>query len=421
MAIGPVDRFGNPIDAAVSYARGKILAREVDETLRQRHGHAVMREWFAKKGDAGLYNLTGLIRGFPFKEGDEEGLESHLHFHVRWERQLEDLALRILGGDAAIHDGFLATRVTAGILAIMVTMLKQGDRVLSLVAADRSHPSIRQAVTLAGGEFKETIGLEEFERTLKSEASPALVVITTISPSKHHLPAAKVLRAVELARTTGAMVMLDDAHMATRLAFYDEAPGLALGRPDFLVWSLDKHLTGPRSGFVAGRKEHIHKIRARAFALGLEAQPAQYVAGVRALEAFKTAPIREAGELARNLLPLLQSETGNRAYMAGPGVAIGGEDLLALALDRANDRRTELVPVEAASIASFAMLQAYGIVTIPVTGMPGAASVFRLMMYPDGHRLGVSRLLDAARHAISELVAVLDQPARARALLLGNA
>lgn len=412
------DRFGNVIDPAVAYARGSILASEVDETARQRHGYAIVREWFRRGGQDAVYNLTGLIRGFPFAPGDDEWLRSYMHFGAQADGQLEAVALKILGGEPAEHDGFLATRVSAGILAIMLALIEPDDLVVSLVPADRSHPSIRQAVDLARGRFVEVIGLPALEAALAG-SKPKLVVISTIAPSKHHLAAADILRAIELARTAGGLVMLDDAHMAARIAYYGEEPGLALGHPDVVVWSLDKHCGGPRSGFVAGIRKLLPKIRARAFALGLEAQPAQYVAGLRALERWDPEPIRAAGEMAKRLFPVLQQDCGHRAYMAGPGLAIAGEDLQAMALERAGGPPA-IVPVETVAVASFAMAERDGIITIPVSGMPGAACVFRLMMFPDGTRLGDARLVESWRHAFEVLARLVGDPAKSRRLILGD-
>ncbi len=412
------DRFGNAIDPAVSYARGSILAGEVEETLRQRHGYALIRERFRRYGDAEVFNLTGLIRGYPFADDDREWLQSYIHFGARLDGQLEAVALKILGADPEEHDGFLAARVSAGILATMLALLRPDDAVLSVVPADRSHPSIKSAVELARGRFSEVVGVVAFEAALADGQRPALVVISTIAPSKHHMPVKEVRQAIEGARRAGALVMLDDAHMAARIAHYGEEPGMAL-RPDVVVWSLDKHLGGPRSGFVAARKDLLRRIRARAFSLGLEAQPALYVAGLRALEAFDPVPIQEAGAMARRLFPELQALTGGRTYMAGPGLAVHGEDFLDLALARAPGRRAALVPMEAVSVASFAMTERDGIVTIPVTGMPGLACVFRLMMYPDGRRLGDARLMESVRHGLDRLVSVLDDRNRAAAIVMG--
>jgi L-seryl-tRNA(Ser) seleniumtransferase len=411
------DRFGNLIDPAVAYARGPILAGEVEETLRQRHGYALVREWFRRGGHAAVYNLTGLIRGFPFAPGDEDWLRSYMHFGAHADGQLEAVALKILGGEPEEHDGFLATRVSAGILAIMLALVEADDLVVSLVPTDRSHPSIRQAVELARGRFVEVIGLPAFEAALTG-ARPRLVVISTIAPSKHHLAAADTLRAIELARRAGALVMLDDAHMAARIAYYGEDPGLKLGHPDIVVWSLDKHCGGPRSGFVAGLRTLVPKIRARAFALGLEAQPAQYVAGLRALERWDPEPIRAAGEMAKRLFPVLQKDAGDRAYMAGPGLAITGDDLQEMALARAAVNPA-IVPVETVAVASFAMAERDGIITIPVSGMPGAACVFRLMMFPDGTRLGDERLIASWRHAFDVLAELVGDREKSRRLVLG--
>src|SRR5688572_2340289 len=259
------DRFGNPLDPKVGYARGAIIVDEVSESLRQQRAYGIIRDRYARLGDAGVFNLTGLIRAFPFAPGDEESLRSYVHFVARWQGELEEVALQRLGGKPGAHLGFLANRVSAAMLAIMLALLEEGGRVLSLVAADRSHPSVRQAVTLARGTFDEAVGIEAFAEALARRPAPQMIVITTISPSKQHLPLEHLLRAIALARSKGAIVLLDDAHMAARIAIYGEPPALALDPPpDLTVWSLDKHVNGPRSGFVAGNAALVRRIKARA-------------------------------------------------------------------------------------------------------------------------------------------------------------
>lgn len=414
------DRFGNPVDPVVRYARGQILAGEVEEARRQQQAYRLVRERFARLGDAGVHNLTGLIRAFPFGADDDEAMRSYVHFMARHHRELEDLALDRLGGDPAVHDGFLATRVSAGILAVMLALVRPGDRVLSLVPADRSHPSLRQGVALAQAHFREAVGIDTFETALAAGPPPQLVVITTIAPSKHHLAADEALRAVSLARDAGALVMLDDAHMAARVALYDEPPGLAFGPPDVTVWSLDKHCGGPRSGFVAGRRDLVARIRARALSLGLEAQLGQYLAGLRALEAFDPEPIRVAGALAEAVHGRLRGDLGDGVYLAGAGVALAGDELLAIALARAGRNASPLVPIEAVALAAMHILEAHGMVTIPAVGMPGAACAYRLMMYPDGGRLGADLLVQATGDALDHVAGLLGDPDGARAVLLGD-
>ena len=52
--------------------------------------------------------------------------------------------------------------------------------------------------------------------------------------------------------------------------------------------------------------------------------------------------------------------------------------------------------------------------------MPGSSPAVRLMMYPDGHKLGVERIAASLENGISRLVEVLDNPDEARAQLLGT-
>jgi L-seryl-tRNA(Ser) seleniumtransferase len=413
----PTDRFGNPIERSVGYARGEIISDDIAEAARQRHAYNILRDRYSKFGDAEIFNLTGLIRGFPFADGDEDALRSYVHYIPRSRDRLEQAALARLGGNET-HDGFLAARVSSAMLAVMLALLRPGERVLSLVPADRSHPSIIRAVDIVGGEFREEIGIDAYETAI-GEYRPSMVVITTICPSKHHLPLTDTTRAIELARRIGALVILDDAHMAARISLYDEPPALGLG-VDVALWSLDKHLRGPRSGFVSGNRDLIKKVRARALALGLEAQLGQCLAGLRAIERFDPEPIRVASRLAEKVLTAIQPEMEGKGYLAGAGLALSGEDMLEIAIRRSNSKDHRLVPIEAVAFAAITILEKHGAVSIPAIGMPGAACTFRLMMYPDGERLGEAGLTQCWRTAIDALTGVLDRPDEVRTTLFGK-
>ena len=419
-ASGRSDRFGNAIDPTVGYARGDVITDEVAESLRQQRAYAIVRDRYTKYGDDGIFNLTGLIRAFPFEDGDADAMRSYVHFIARSKGELEPLAIARMGGSADKHDGFLATRITAAALATMLTVLKPGDRVVSIVAGDRSHPSVRQGVVVAQGTFEEFTDIDAFEAAVADGPVPRAVVITTISPSKNHLPRALVERASAAARRRGALVILDDAHMAARISLYDEPGGLALADADISVWSMDKHLGGPRSGFVAGKRDLVRAVKARALSLGVEAQLGQYIAAAHAVAAFDPAPIREAARMSTEIREALQSEAEGRMYLAGAGVAISGEDYLELALRKTNHDKTSVVPIEAVAFASIRILEEFGGVMIPAVGMPGAACTFRVMCYPDGARFGLKRVVEAWRTGMSELVAALDKPERIASTLLSN-
>ena len=414
------DRFGNAVDPMVSYARGAILRSNADEIQRQSNAYRIARARRAQLGADAIYNLTGLIRGFRFNEEDHAKMFSYIHFGAMDEGRIVPEALARMGGAAPEHDGFLCNRVSAAALATMMALLRPGDLAYSVVPADRCHPSIKNSILSVGGRFDEAIGADAFIAAMSSSAiAPKVVVITTISPSKHHMPEADSRRAIARAKELGAIVILDDAHLSARMAVYRETPPLAMGA-DVAFWSLDKHSTGPRSGFVAGNRELIREIRAKAFMFGLEAQLGSIVAGENAIRAFDPEPIRRAAQFTDGVMRQLQEVVQGKAYRAGPGIALSGEDLLQLALQEAGKSDAQIVPIEAAAIAGMALLQHTGGVTISVSGMPGSACVYRLMSYPDGERMGKDALIEGTRSAISTVAKVLNDQDAARAWIMGD-
>jgi hypothetical protein len=66
------------------------------------------------------------------------------------------------------------------------------------------------------------------------------------------------------------------------------------------------------------------------------------------------------------------------------------------------------------------MLGADGILTISAVAMPGSAPVVRLMMYPDGHRLGPAAIAASLDRAFGRLARVRRDPEGARRLILGE-
>src|SRR5260221_12102973 len=108
------DRFGNILDPKVGYARGRVITGELAEAQRQERAYAIVRDRFARFGDAGVFNLTGLIRAFPYEAGDKEAMRSYVHFIARSQGELERLPPQRMGGEPPRHVRFLLARVTAG-------------------------------------------------------------------------------------------------------------------------------------------------------------------------------------------------------------------------------------------------------------------------------------------------------------------
>jgi hypothetical protein len=118
---------------------------------------------------------------------------------------------------------------------------------------------------------------------------------------------------------------------------------------------------------------------------------------------------------------LLQARYGaTRVYLGGPGVSISGEDAVDIARELGRrPARPALVPVEANTVVALEMLAADGILTISAVAMPGSAPVVRLMMYPDGARLGAARIADALHRAFERLAVLLDDVGASRRVMLG--
>ena len=274
---------------------------------------------------------------------------------------------------------------------------------------------------MAGARLTEFHTLGELEKAWSVNGPPRLLLITPISASKRHIPFDEFKQSLALPRGPRTLVYVDDAHMATRIAFFDEPPTHQVGDVDIAVCSADKHIAGPRAGVMVGRKDLVGRIASRAYELGLEAQAGQYVGVGNALRNFDPRAVKEAGRLAQDLIEVLHAKYGpKRVYLGGPGVSISGDDALAIALEeRGRPGKPGLVAVEAAGLIAMEMLERDSILTIGAVAMPGSAPAVRLMMYPDGPRLGVERIVAAIGHGINRLSEVIDDVDAARRQLLG--
>ena len=402
-----------------SYQMGTVLDGHVAAAKKTLNGRRLIRNRVTEKGRSSIYDLTGLVRSFPLDIEDLPLISSQIDFELFFGGRAEDLAIKTMGGDPAYHGGVICNRVTSGMLGVMLALINKGDSVLSLIPDGRSHPSVQQAVELAGGEFFEIRRLSDLEAALNERKWRALV-ITPVTPQKYHLNSEDVKRAVYMAKSQGIMVLLDDAHMYSRMIFYKEPPSFDLGDVDVAVWSLDKHVPGPRGAAVVAKHELIDDIHAQVLLFGLEAQTGHYVAGLRGMEMLQPAPIEEAGALARELRYRLHKTLGDKIYQAGPGVAISDQDFAALVVEKSGSREVKLVASELSVAASFVLLERFGIVTIPVTSGPGAAPAFRLMMHPDGGRLGLEVIEEAVAFAIKGVAMLVDKPEEVRHLILGE-
>lgn len=417
------DRLGNPIDPIVRYARGSILKSTDEEVARMLRARKIAGERVRTQGKDSVYDLSGMNRGSGLNADEVGDLTSHVPFFNRFEGKTEPFALKHMAADPAKHSALILNRVSAANFIALTTVLKAGDRVFCLAPLGGiTHPSAVRPITMAGANFTEFFSFADLEQAWNTEGAPRLLLITPITASKKHLDYSEFKRALALPRAPHTLVFVDDAHMASRIGFFEEPPTFAVGEVDLAVCSADKHVAGPRAGVFVGRRDLITAIGSRAYELGLEAQAGQYVGVANALRDFDPKVIKRAGELAKEVVEVLQAQYGaKRAYLGGPGVSIAGDDILDIAREQSGKtNKPALVAVEAAGIVAMQMLEQDGVLTIGAVSMPGSSPAVRLMMYPDGHKLGVERIAASLENGISRLAQVLDNPDEARAQLLGT-
>ena len=421
-ATPPADRYGNPLDAIVRYARGTILKSTDEEVTRMLRARNIVGERVRTRGIDSVYDLSGMNRGSGITADDTLHLTSHVPFFERFEGRTEPYALKHMGADPAIHAALILNRVSAANFVALTTILKPGDRVLALAPLNGvSHPSTVRPVAMAGAILQEFHTYAELEKAWHTGGAPRLLLITPISASKRHIPFDEFTRALALPRNADTLAFVDDAHLASRVAFFEEPRTFQVGAIDLAGCSADKHVAGPRAGVLVGRKDLIVEIGSRAYELGLEAQAGQYVGVANALKNFDPAVVRKAGELAKQLVEVLAQKYGaQRAYLGGPGVSIAGDDIIDIAVEQRGGKiKPKLVAVEAAGLVAMQMLEQDGVLTIGAVAMPGSAPVMRLMMYPDGSRLGMERIVASLDSGLDRLAEVIDDVDAAREQLLG--
>jgi L-seryl-tRNA(Ser) seleniumtransferase len=418
---GATDRLGNPLDPIVNYARGSILRGTDEEITRMLRARQLVAERVRATGEDSVYDLSGMNRGGGISAEDTVHLTSHVPFFERFEGHTEPLALKHMGANADEHAALIINRVSAANFVALTTLVARGEKVYALAPKGGvTHPSCVRPLSMAGADFAQFHSADELERKWQQDGPPRLLLVTPISASKRHVDFDDFKRALNLPRGARTLAFVDDAHMASRVAFFEEPRTFAVGAVDIAVCSADKHVAGPRAGVMVGRKALIKEIGSLAYELGLEAQAGQYVGVANALRNFDTAPVKEAGELAKQLLEVLRGQYGNRAYLGGPGVSIGGDDIIDIAREQCGgETKPRLVAVEAAGLVAMEMLEKDGVLTIGAVSMPGSAPVVRLMMYPDGARLGIERIAASLENGISRLSEVLTDTEAARKQLLG--
>jgi L-seryl-tRNA(Ser) seleniumtransferase len=416
------DHFGNEIDESVGYARGKILAGPKDESRRYANGLRLIRERAVACGTQSIAVFTGNLRSFPIQAEDIEMAEEWTgppQFHA----DLTACAQQHLS--APPEDGVAVfNRTSAGIIAAVLALSSPGKAVISVVPGGSSHASIRRGVALAKCFLLELKSQQALEVALRQHTDSP-VLITGVTSELDVMSEDVFIGCIRLAQEHNRLVFVDDAYGArVRTILFGQLPARQLGA-DLVITNNDKAgLNGPRAGILVGKMDLVRSVQAKAMELGMEARAPIALGVMRSLQRFSPEDLVQEVRLGQELYRELADRIGPEyVAQATIGPIIREDDVLALTLKRAGcTSHPRIVPSEASSALGALLLKNYGILTVNVSGMPGARVSLRLK--PTSEQIakvgGVAGVVNAVEATFDELAELVDKPGMICELILGQ-
>jgi L-seryl-tRNA(Ser) seleniumtransferase len=373
-----LDRFGNPIDPSVGFARGALLTSSADEVRRLTQAGRVAAEFVQREGLDRIAICTGNLRFYPVNADDLSALCEEWVGPALYGEELRQTAIAHMGGTGG-EAATVINRTSAGIVATVLA--HANDRpVLSLVpSGDRSHASVARGARLAGVQVFDAFDLDALGQLI-NEHSPSLVVITTVTSELAMLADDLTKAAVELAQAAGCIVLLDEAYGARfRPVLHSGAPSLSFGA-DLVITNADKAgLSGPRAGVLCGNPSALVAVQAKASELGMEARAPIAVGAMRSLQAFTPELLIQEAEDGQNLAAALEADLGaDRVSRSALGPKLDEQDVTNIVLALAGAKTTQRVPAEITAAVGMLMLRDRGIVTVNTHGQPGGRVSIRL-------------------------------------------
>lgn len=417
-----VDRFGNSCAPGFPYARGTILPDTQADIRKLRHAWTLIAKRIGDQGPGSVFNFSGLDRSLSMSAEDRIFADDEVAGAL-YQPRLRAAALGHLGGAAGVHEVALFNRLTAATVATHLTLVRPGDVVIG-VTPTYSHPTVSRAATQAGAEFVDTNSLTAFAEALAREARVSLIVLTRLAVTYDVLPFETIRSVVRLAKGKGVPVYVDDAGGArVGPAVFDQPRTLELG-VDLGATGLDKYgTTGPRLGLLAGRKELVDRISARAFELGLEARPMLYPAALRSLEAYSPQRVRLLVTTTKEVAAALRETLGDRVHETPVTAQLSAEDILEIGMERGGVKNAPIVPYEATAALAMLLLRDHGILTVHFAALPPGTSSLLIKFVPPETLAkfgGAAAFARAVDRSLTALGALLASPDELRAMLLGR-
>lgn len=378
----------------------------VDEVNRRDASLRIIKSLLQKHGREGFYDLTGLAGGFPILSEDKGLLETYAG-PALFEDALQTLGKIHLGGERILA----LNRTSSGILAVVLALVKEGDEIVHYLPKLPAHPSIPRSAELVGATYREFDDIDEFE----VGENTSLVFITGSTMDHEVINKKDFLRVVEISKSNGIPVVVDDASGARlRTVVYKQPRAMDMGA-DITITSTDKLMDGPRGGLMSGNSDIMILIKSKAHQFGLEAQPPLVAGMVRALENLSPARILEAFSNKHELYNALKNDFSH-VKETPTGIMIRPE-ALNLELD---DRgvKTDLCPDDLAYLFSMLLLRNHGIITIPAVGMPGVSATIRIdLASKDAERIKTQEIVNSFKDTLIQLMNIIDDTKACKSVL----
>ena len=218
--------------------------------------------------------------------------------------EIESIAIQrakqLFGAEAANvqpHSGSQAN------MAVYLTELNPGDRILGMSLAEGGHLSHGTKVNFSGKVYEshsygvdQETGLIDYEALSKqaNELKPKLI----IAGASAYPRTIEFKKIKEIADECGAKLLADIAHIAGLVAAgYHPTP---VGYADYITTTTHKTLRGPRSGLILTKEENLKKINSAVFP-GMQGGPLMHVIAAKAI-AFKEAMSDEFKDYANQVI-----------------------------------------------------------------------------------------------------------------------
>ena len=380
-----------------------IINDSLDEVKKRENALSIIKSIVENNGRDFLFDLTGLSGGFIANSSELSLLETYVGPAI-FEDALQEVGIAHMGGEKILP----VNRTSSGILATILTLVKEGSNVVHYLAKLPAHPSIPRSCKLVGANYSETDIFNEFS----IPDNTSLVVITGSTMDHKVIDEDEFKKVIGMAHEKGIPVMVDDASGARlRTVVFNQDKACDLGA-DIAITSTDKLMPGPRGGLMAGREELIDQIKVKVNQFGLEAQPPVVLAMLNGIKNFSGDNLIESFKRKDQLFDLL-SESFSYFEKTPTGVMITPQNLA-----KEIDFSHNLSDNDVAFVFSFILLKEHGIITIPSVGMPGASATIRFdLSTSDAFNLDLRDLSKKIESSFKDLLEAVSDEDKCREIV----